>query len=122
MGSEVASPNSGDVREQLDRILESNVFSAAPQISRLLTFLVEATLAGKPLKESVIGVSFFNRDSGYDPQQDPVVRTEIRRLRLKLGEYYVKDGIGAPLLIEIPQGGYKAKFSFREAPAAPPET
>jgi TolB-like protein len=68
------------------------------------------------MKESAVGASFFSRSSGYDSQADPVVRTEVRRLRLKLGEYYFKEGSGAPILIEIPPGGYKAKFTKREEP------
>ena len=110
----MSTPASSDVREQVRRILESDVFRSAPQVSRLLTFLTDATLLGEPLKESVIGAAFFNRASGYDPQTDPVVRTEVRRLRLKLNEYYQKEGTAAAILVEIPSGGYKARFSTRE--------
>ena len=114
------TPTSVEVRDQVKRILESDTFSAAPQISRLLSFLTDAALQGEPLKEVVIGTAFFNRPSGYDPQTDPVVRTEVRRLRLKLSEYYHSSGTGDPVLIEIPQGAYKARFTVREV--AQPET
>jgi TolB-like protein len=129
----MSPPASSEIREQLQRICESDTFRSAPQISRLLIFLINATLEGQPLKESVIGASFFARSCGYDSQADPVVRTEVRRLRLKLGEYYTKEGTGAPIVIEIPAGGYKARFTMRgvslpevspqaapEAPVAPP--
>src|SRR5580700_3678346 len=112
----VSTPASSDVRDQVRRIRESDTFRSAPQVSRLLTFLTDATLNGEPLKESVIGAAFFNRPSGYDPQIDPVVRTEVRRLRLKLSEYYQKEGAGAPILIEIPSGAYKVRFASREVP------
>jgi tetratricopeptide (TPR) repeat protein len=119
----MAPPTSSEIREQLQRICESDTFRSAPQISRLLIFLTDATLEGKPLKESVIGSSFFARSYGYDSQADPVVRTEVRRLRLKLGEYYSKEGTSAPIVIEIPPGGYKAKFSMRDVspPAVSPK-
>jgi TolB-like protein len=129
----MSPPASSEILEQLQRICESDTFRSAPQVSRLLTFLTNATLEGTPLKESVIGASFFARSCGYDSQADPVVRTEVRRLRLKLGEYYTKEGSGAPIVIEIPPGGYKVRFSMRavslpelspkaapEAPVAPP--
>ena len=116
----MATPANSEIREQLQRIFESETFRSAPQVSRLLNFLIDATLEGKPLKESLIGASFFSRLSGYDSQADPVVRTEVRRLRLKLGEYYFKEGRDAPILVEIPAGGYKARFTVREAPPEVP--
>lgn len=112
----MSTPGNSDVRDQVRRILESDSFRSAPQISRLLGFLTDATLDGEPLKESVIGSAFFNRPSGYDPQADPVVRTEVRRLRLKLSEYYQKEGADASVLIDIPAGAYKVRFASREVP------
>jgi tetratricopeptide (TPR) repeat protein len=96
------------VRRQVDRLLENVLFARSEQLSRLLRFLVERHLDGRDfeLKESVIGVEVFGRRPDYNPKFDPIVRTEVRRLRARLTEYYQGVGKGDPISIEIPKGAY----------------
>jgi Flp pilus assembly protein TadD len=96
------------VRRTLERILASSLFTRSEQLSRLLRYLVERHLEGcdDELKESVIGVDVFGRDPGYNPKADPIVRTEARRLRTRLTEYYEGEGQAEIIRIEIPKGGY----------------
>src|SRR5690348_15691527 len=96
------------VRRQLERVLESELFTRADQLSRFLRFIVERHLDGRneELKESVIGVEVFGRKPDYNPKCDPIVRTEARLLRARLGEYYSNGGKSDPLVIELPKGGY----------------
>jgi adenylate cyclase len=96
------------VRRQLERVLESELFTRAEQLSRFLRFIVERHLKGRndELKESVIGVEVFGRKPDYNPKYDPIVRTEARRLRARLSEYYTNGGKSDPLIIELPKGGY----------------
>src|SRR5579864_2702690 len=103
------------VRGQLDRILESPGFAHNERLSRFLRFAVERHLEGQDndLKESVIAVEIFGRSPDYDPKRDPIVRTEAARLRSRLGEYYLGEGHGDALVIELPKGGYTP--TFREA-------
>jgi serine/threonine-protein kinase len=131
-GNSVPSPpvplRAAEIREELDRILADFALSGAHRRRRLLRFLVEKTLddPSEPLKESVIATEVFDREPGYDPQIDSVVRVEIGRLRARLSEYYEKPGANAPVRIEIPRGTYRPTFIFREAevvqlsPSAPP--
>jgi adenylate cyclase len=107
------------VREQLDRLLSDSAFSGANRRSRLLRYLVEQSLDDRPetLKESVIATEVFDRTPDYDPQIDSVVRVEVGRLRARLAEYYDKAGSGEPVRIEIPRGGYRPVFVFRESAA-----
>jgi tetratricopeptide (TPR) repeat protein len=95
-------------RRQLERVLESSLFARSEQLSRLLRFVVEQRLDGRDreLKESVIGVEVFGRKPDYNPKFDPIVRTEARRLRARLSEYYQGEGKGDSLVIELPKGGY----------------
>src|SRR5580658_10147557 len=111
------SLRAAEIRAQLDRILSSFATSGANRRSRLLRYLVEETLEDRPesLKESVIATAVFDRDPGYDPQIDSVVRVEVGRLRARLAEYYEKVGVDAPVRIEIPRGSYRPVFVFREA-------
>jgi TolB-like protein/Tfp pilus assembly protein PilF len=45
-----------------------------------------------------------------------VVRTEARRLRNKLAEYYANEGLTDSLVIELPKGSYRPVFRQRSAP------
>ena len=99
-------------RAALKSVLDSPEFAQSDRMRAMLRFLVETTLQGKSaeLKETVIGVSVFRRDSGYDPKADGVVRSEARRLRSKLQEYYLGSGSRDELRIDLPKGGYVPHF------------
>src|SRR5262249_18533659 len=58
------------------------------------------------LKESVIGAEVFGRKPDYNPKRDPIVRTEARRLRERLSQYYEGVGANDGVKIELPKGGY----------------
>jgi serine/threonine-protein kinase len=100
------------VRKQLERVLASPGFARNERLSRFLRVVVERRLEGRDsdLKESVIGVEVFGRKPGFDPKQDSTVRSEAGRLRARLGEYYAGEGVGDPVVIELPKGGYTPAF------------
>lgn len=100
-------PSEAAKKACLERVLASAEFSQADRMQQLLRFLGDAE---GPVKETVIGVEVFGREPGYDPKIDSVVRTEVRRLRLKLQEYYAGPGAVDPYRIEIPKGAYQLTF------------
>jgi serine/threonine-protein kinase len=97
---------------QLERILASRAFRRADRLKRFLTFVVEETVAGRGerLKEFVVGMEVFGRDSTFDPPTDPIVRVQARRLRAQLTRYYREEGLEDDLLIDLPKGGYAPTF------------
>jgi TolB-like protein/Flp pilus assembly protein TadD len=103
-------------REQLDRILASTTFRQVDRLKRFLSFVVTETLAGRgdQLKEYVIGVQVFDKDSSFDPRADPIVRVQARRLRARLVRYYREEGGSDVVLIELPKGGYTPVFKNRD--------
>ena len=103
------------IREQLSRILESPVFSLSTRLSRFLRFVVETSLAGQEhtLKEYVIGTEVYDRMPPYHPSQDSIVRTEARRLRSKLKEYYATEGTDDLIFIYFRIGSYIPVYSSR---------
>jgi TolB-like protein len=108
-----------DVRAELDRILASKGFSNAGRMSKLLSYVVDKTLAGEAgqLKEYAVGVEVFERDEKYDPRLDSIVRVEAGRLRTRLDEYYAGIGAASAIRISLPKGGYSAQFNRAEAAA-----
>jgi TolB-like protein len=100
------------IREELSRILESSMFIQSDRLSRFLRFTVEATLAGEAemLKEYLIGTEVYDRKPPYHPNIDSIVRSEARRLRSKLKEYYESVGKDDPVLIYYRLGSYAPVF------------
>jgi hypothetical protein len=93
------------------RFLESKDFQASPRLKDFLAFVVEKTLAakGQELKAYTIGVEVFALGKDFDPNTNPLVRTEAGRLRSKLEHFYLHNP-GARIKIDIPKGGYAAAF------------
>lgn len=102
------------IREQLDRMLQRDLFAQASRQSRFLKYIVEATLSGQAerLNQFVIGVDVFDRDESFDPVTDSIVRVEAGRLRSKLFEYYAEIGQNDPVLISLPKGGYGVQIKI----------
>ena len=103
--------------QALARILESHTFKQVDRLKRFLRFVVTETLDGRgdQLKEYVIGVQVFDKESSFDPRADPIVRVQARRLRSRLERYYREEGTGDSLVIELPKGGYTPVFRTRDA-------
>ncbi len=104
-------------RTQLERVLTSVTFRQVDRLKRFLHFSVTEALAGRgdQLKEYVIGVQVFDKDSSFDPRADPIVRVQARRLRARLERYYRDEGGTDALVIELPKGGYTPVFKNRDA-------
>src|SRR5258708_3701966 len=90
-----------EVRNELVRITESSLFVQSERLVRFLRFTVETTLDGnaETLKEYVIGTHVYGRKPSYQPAEDSIVRSEARRIRRKLKEFY--ETIGKNDLIVI---------------------
>ncbi len=107
-----ASIDTEKIRRQLERILASKAFRQVDRLQRFLGFIVTETLGGHGdnLKEFLIGVEVFGKESSFDPRMDPIVRVQARRLRARLTRYYREEGRGDEILIELPKGGYAPLF------------
>jgi serine/threonine-protein kinase len=105
------------ISDQLERVLASDTFRQAARLKRFLTFVVREAMAGRSdqLKEYVVGVQVFDRETGFDPRTDPIVRVQARRLRSRLAKYYRDEGTQDRLLIDLPKGRYAPLFQQREA-------
>src|ERR1700676_1373689 len=101
-----------DIKRQVEAILASSYFAGSERLGSLLRFICERSRSEDTgrLKEVSIGGEVFGRPAGYDPKTDPIVRTEARRLRKKLDEYYQSAGGRDGVRISIPKGAYVAYF------------
>jgi TolB-like protein/tetratricopeptide (TPR) repeat protein len=106
-----------EVRTELDRLLRSAPFLQSDRLARFLRFAIENALAGNIdlLKEYVIGTEVYDRKPPYHPSQDSIVRTEARRLRAKLKDYYESEGKQDPVFIYFRPGTYVPLFRRNES-------
>jgi len=104
------------IREELSRILESSIFVQSDRLGRFLRYTVETTLAGdaETLKEYLIGTEVYDRKPPYHPSADSIVRSEARRLRSKLKEYYESVGRNDSVFIYYRPGSYVPAFRRRD--------
>ena len=111
-------PTADEIRTQLDRLLASDGLATATRLRRFLRYVVERSLDGEAdqLKEYTIGVDVFDRDDGYDPRIDSIVRVEAGRLRAKVDAYYRGAGGGDPVIVRISRGSYVPSFERRVGP------
>jgi len=114
---------------QISRLIGSHALHGSESLCKLLRYLAEHALdhPGLPLKEYQIATEVFGRPPGFDPQIDSTVRVQAGRLRMKLAEYYAREGMADLIVVELPKGTYLPTFRHRDSilavrgssPAAP---
>lgn len=112
--------NNETVTAALNAILTTDKFSASPQMSAFLKYVVEQTLLGntRRIKAFTVGIEALGKSSSFDPQTDPSVRVLAKRLRSSLDAYYEQNP-NTSIFIEMKPGSYIPKFLSRSemAPA-----
>src|ERR1700729_678407 len=104
-------------RAQVERISQSKTFRSSDVLRHLLSYLVDASLAGTAddLKEYTVAFDALGKPSSYDPRQESAVRMQVGRLRQKLTEYYRTEGADDPIVVDLPKGGFRVLFEPRKA-------
>ena len=99
-------------RAELEAVLRSELFSRAPTLAHLLSYLCEKTFAGESgqIKEYSIAVDVFGRRDSFDQDVDSIVRVQANRLRKRLAEYYAAEGATHRVQICVPVGQYVPQF------------
>jgi TolB-like protein len=111
-----------EIRDQMNRILNSSEFRATARRKAFLDYILEEYIAGhrERLKGFTIALAVFGRDAKFDPQLDPIVRLEAGRLRRDLEHYYLTAGHSDPIIIDLPKGAYVPVINRRDKVAVEP--
>jgi hypothetical protein len=112
-----------DVDQVLSRVLSSKYFANAPKKQKFLRVICDFYLNGRAgeLNEYLIGREVFDRDEGYNPASDPIVRVGAHDVRKKLDLYYQRDGANDEIRLDIPIGSYEPIFIRIHRDPAPSE-
>ena len=109
----MASLSPETILRQMEKMASSRTFRPAARQSSFLRYVVEESIEGRGhlLKEYSIGVAVFRKKESFDPRLDSIVRTEARKLRVRLARYFEGEGKDDPVRIELPLGRYVPAFS-----------
>ncbi len=101
------------------RIINSPHFIKSNRLQDFLLYVCRCALENRTdeISEQRIGERVFERESGYNPNEDNIVRSQARLLRRKLDAYFASEGEHEPVILRIPKGGYTPEFVERDAPA-----
>jgi tetratricopeptide (TPR) repeat protein len=111
------------IREALDELLSWPAISRSPQLARFLSYIVEAAMRGEEggIKAYAIAVDVFGRPQSFDPQSDPIVRVQARRLRSLLDRFYDEGHSRTNVRIRLPVGRYVPEFTLSGTAGGRPE-
>jgi len=94
----------------LNTILSSKGFRLSKSYSKLLKYLVEASISETKLKEYSLAIDVFDKSKDFNSSEDSSVRVYVSNLRKKLDHYYATEGRNDEYKIEIPKGHYDLVF------------
>jgi len=104
----------------VQRVASSRHLAKAPQLREILVYVSHRVLAdhAASISEQEIGCKVLGRRADFSPNEDNIVRVQIRHLRKKLEDYFTMEGVAEPLVLTIPKGSYLPHFEPRpEHPA-----
>jgi hypothetical protein len=115
----------------VERIGASPQLKRSARLREVLHYLCQRSWneGAEEIHEHEIGTMVFGRPANYDSAQDTIVRVQASQLRKRLEKYFLEDGAGEPLILEIPKGSYQPVLRPREPqepqivdrPASPPQ-
>lgn len=111
-------------REELvHRVASSVTFEKSPRLRAFLLHVCRCAIEDKSEEatEQQIGIYVYGRRPGFNPNDDNIVRSQARVLRMKLEHHFVNEGKDEPVVITIPKGQYVPAFETRlKEPQAQP--
>lgn len=109
--------------QALERLLTWPEIARSPQLAKFLDYIVRRKIEGQEqaIKAYAIAVDVLGRPADFDPQADPIVRVQARRLRSLLDQYYRTDGQAEALQIRLPVGRYVPEFVVQDGATVAPE-
>ncbi len=101
------------LKAALEEVLSWPGIARSPQLARFLGYIVTARMRGEEsgIKAYSIAVDVFGRPQSFDPQSDPIVRVQARRLRALLDQFYDEGNSTSGVRIHLPVGRYVPEFA-----------
>ena len=111
-------------REELvHRVASSVTFEKSPRLRAFFLHVCRCAIEDKSEEatEQQIGIFVYGRRPSYNPNDDNIVRSQARVLRMKLEHHFINEGKDEPVIITIPKGQYLPIFENRHIEPPPPQ-
>ena len=97
------------------RVASSGAFERSPRLKAFFLHVCRCALDNKPeaATEHQVGICVYDRPPDYNPNEDNIVRSQARLLRMKLEHYFANEGKDEAIVITIPKGRYLPIFETR---------
>lgn len=95
----------------LERVINSLTFQKSQRNQELLKYLVHKEIEGVGVKEAIVAIEFYGKDSDFSPNEETIVRVGINSLRKRLEHYFLTEGCDEKIKIEIPAGNYNIAYN-----------
>jgi len=111
----VPSETALEREELVQRVASSTTFEKSPRLRAFFLHVCRCALDNKPesATEQQVGVCVYDRPPGYNPNEDNIVRSQARLLRMKLEHHFANEGKEEVIVITIPKGRYLPVFETR---------
>ena len=108
--------------ELIRRVASSVTFEKSPRLRAFFLHVCRCAIEKKAEEatEQQIGIYVYGRSPGYNPNDDNIVRSQARVLRMKLEHHFANEGKDEPVIITIPKGQYLPVFDKRHTEPAKP--
>ena len=112
---EARTESTGEHEELVRRVASSVTFEKSPRLRAFLIHVCRCALENRSEEatEQQIGIYVYGRSPSYNPNDDNIVRSQARVLRLKLEHHFANEGKDEPVVITIPKGQYLPVFETR---------
>jgi len=100
------------VSDHLERVLSSATFLKSDDPKLVLRYVVDRALEFLPVTGMDIAVDVFKK---HDRQTEAKAKTANRNLKIKLLEYYSREGEGESIRIVFPERGFVPMFQWSDS-------
>jgi hypothetical protein len=92
---------------EVERVRASGALGASGRLVELFEYLVARSGEERSPKEAEIALAVFGKADADSMRDDPVARVYIHRLRKRLDEFYLRQGLSGGVRLDIPKGDYR---------------
>ncbi len=92
---------------EVERVRASGILGASGRLVELFEYLVARTGDERSPKEAEIALAVFGKTDADSMRDDPVARVYIHRLRKRLDDFYLRNGLPGGVRLDIPKGDYR---------------
>jgi len=115
MHPQASAETASQQEELVRRVATSVTFEKSPRLRAFLIHVCRCAIENKSEEatEQQIAIYVYGRPAGYNSNDDNIVRSQARMLRMKLEHHFDNEGKGEPVVITIPKGQYLPVFENR---------